>query len=40
MANESKAAVFLNRRVRLKANEAAIVSLRMKNYNALSDKNK
>ena len=37
MANENKAPVFLNRRVRLKANEAAIVSLRMKNYNELSD---
>ena len=29
-ANENKARVFLSRRVRLKANEAAIVSLRMK----------
>ena len=37
MANENKAQVFLSRRVRLKANEAAIVSLRMKNYNELSD---
>ena len=37
MANETKASVFLSRRVRLKANEAAIVSLRMKNYNELSD---
>ena len=37
IANENKAPVFLSRRVRLKANEAAIVSLRMKNYNALSD---
>ena len=37
MANESKAPVFLSRRLRLKANEAAIVSLRMKNYNELSD---
>ena len=37
MANENKAPVFLSRRVRLKANEAAIVSLRMKNYNELSD---
>ena len=36
-ANEKKALVFLSRRVRLKANEAAIVSLRMKNYNELSD---
>ena len=35
--NETKAPVFLSRRVRLKANEAAIVSLRMKNYNELSD---
>ena len=37
IANESKAPLFLSRRVRLKANEAAIVSLRMKNYNELSD---
>ena len=37
MANENKAPVFLIRRVRLKANEAAIVSLRMKIYNELSD---
>ena len=37
MTNENKAPVFLSRRVRLKANEAAIVSLRMKNYNELSD---
>ena len=37
MANENKAPVFLSRRVRLKANEAAIVSVRMKNYNELSD---
>ena len=37
MANENKAPVFLSRRVRMKANEAAIVSLRMKNYNELSD---
>ena len=37
MAKENKAPVFLSRRVRLKANEAAIVSLRMKNYNELSD---
>ena len=37
MANEIKAPVFLSRRVRLKANEAAIVGLRMKNYNELSD---
>ena len=34
--NENKAPVFLSRRVRLKANEAALVSLRMKNYNELS----
>ena len=39
MANEIKALVFLSRRIRLKANEAAIVSLRMKNYNELSDNN-
>ena len=37
MANENKAPVFLSRRVRLKANEAPIVSLRMKNYNELTD---
>ena len=37
MANENKAPAFLTRRVRLKANEAAIVSLRLKNYNELSD---
>ena len=37
MANEIKVPVFLSRKVRLKANEAAIVSLRMKNYNELSD---
>ena len=37
IANENKPPVFLSRRVRLKANEAAIVSLRMKNYNELSD---
>ena len=37
MANKIKAPVFLSRRVRLKANEAANVSLRMKNYNELSD---
>ena len=40
MANENKAPVFLRRRVRLKWNEAAIVSLRMKNYNELSDNKK
>ena len=38
MANENKTPVFLNRRVRLNANKAAIVSLRIKNYNELSDK--
>ena len=37
MATENKAPVFLRRRVRLKANKAAIVSLRMKNYDELSD---
>ena len=37
IANENKAPVFLSRSVRLKANEAAIVSFRMKNYNELSD---
>ena len=37
MVNEIKAPVLLSRRVRLKANEAAIVGLRMKNYTELSD---
>ena len=37
MAKENKAPVFLSRRVTLKANEAAIVSLRMKKSNELSD---
>ena len=37
ITNEKKAPVRLSRRVRLKANEAAIVSLRMKNYNEISD---
>ena len=37
MANENKAPVFLSTRVRLNAKEAAIVSLRMKNYNEPSD---
>ena len=37
MANENEAPVFLSRKVRLKANVAAIVNLRMKNYNELSD---
>ena len=37
MVKENKAPVFLIRMVRLKAIEAAIVSLRMKNYNELSD---
>ena len=36
MANENKTPVFLSRRVRLKGNEAALVGLRMKNYNELS----
>ena len=36
-ANGNIAPVFLSRRGRLKANEAAIVSLRMKNYNELSE---
>ena len=35
--NLIKLQVFLSRRVRLKANEAAIVSLRMNNNNELSD---
>ena len=38
MANEIKAPVFLSKRVRLKANEAAIVSLRIENYKELDDK--
>ena len=37
MVNENKTSVFLIRRVRLKAKEAAIVSLRIKNHNELSD---
>ena len=37
MAKEHKVPVFLSRRLRLKANEAAIVGLRMKNYNDLND---
>ena len=37
MESENKAPVFLGRRVMLKANEAAIVSLRKKNYNELSE---
>ena len=37
MANKNKVPVSLNRRVKLKANEAAIVGLRMKNFNELSD---
>ena len=39
MKTESKAPVFLIRMVRLKADDAAIVSLRMMNYNELSDNN-
>ena len=38
MANENTASVCLSRRVWLKTNEAAIVTLRMKNYNELSAK--
>ena len=38
MANENKAPLFLSRRVKLKENETAIVSLGMTNYNELSDK--
>ena len=34
---ENKAPVFFSRKVRLKGNELAIVNLRMKNYNELSD---
>ena len=37
MANENRAPVFLSRRVRLKANEAARVNFRMKTYNELSE---
>ena len=37
MRNENKDPVFLSRRLGLKANEAAIVSLRMKNYNQQID---
>ena len=37
MANGNKAPFFLSRRVRFKANEVATVSLRMKNYNEISD---
>ena len=37
MANENKATNFLSRRVSFKANEAANVTLRMKNYNEPSD---
>ena len=37
LTNENEAPVFLSRRVRLKANEATIVSLRMKNYNEPRD---
>ena len=37
MANENKTSVSLSKRVRLKANKAAILSLRMKNYKELSD---
>ena len=37
MVNEIKTPFFLNMRASLKANEAAIVSLQMKNFNELSD---
>ena len=37
MANENKTPVFFSRRMRLKVNEAAIVSSPLKNYNELSD---
>ena len=37
MANENKVPVFLSRRVRLKANEAAIVGLWMKHFHEISD---
>ena len=36
LANEKKVPVFLSRRVKLKANEAAILGLRMKNFIELS----
>ena len=38
MVDENKPSDFLSRMVRLKANEAPIISLRKKNYNELSDK--
>ena len=38
MVKENKAPVFMSGRVGLKANESEIVSLRMKNYDELSDK--
>ena len=37
MVNENKAPVFLSRRVRLAANLVALVSLRMRHYNELSN---
>ena len=37
IANENKAPVFLSGRVTLKANESAIVSLRMKKYKEIND---
>ena len=37
MTQLCKTPLFLSRRVRLKTNEAAIVSLRMKNYNEIGD---
>ena len=40
MANGNKVPVFLKGRVSLKANEAAVVNLRTKNYNELSENEK
>ena len=37
IANENQAPVFLSSRVRLKMNDAAIINLRMKKYNEISD---
>ena len=40
MADRNKVLVFLKGRVRLKANEAAVVNLRTKNYNELKENEK
>ena len=37
MTKDNKTSVFLSRRVRLKANEAAIVSLRINSYIEIND---